>query len=401
MVNLEKINNLAQNLYLEHIELPSIFLGEGVINEITNYVKLKEFKHITFVVDNNTYKAAGERIKSNVINEGIKAHVVVLTDNEHQQVIADEQTLVELFTKTPKNTDVYIAVGAGTIHDITRFCAYYMKLPFISVPTASSVDGFTSKGAPVILKGVKKTLQTSSPLAVFADTHILARSPKELTAAGFGDIIAKYTSLLDWKISAWIGNEPYNQQAAEITKDALLLCVDHREEIESCSSYGLEILMRALIESGLVMLLLDYSRPASGAEHHLSHYWEMSLLKDDKKQLLHGAKVGVASTIIIDEYKNKLATKSVDSFIGTTLEKQLTQHWGEIKTLLDDLPSAAEVAKMLSFVHGPSTVEELGLEKQLVLESLQQAHTLRERCTGLFLLNTLSNHDNRMLGYEL
>lgn len=397
MVSLEKINNLAQNLNLEHVDLPSIFLGEGVIKEITNYLKQKEFQHITFVVDNNTYEAAGNRIKSNVINEGIEARVVVLTANEHQQVIADEQTLVELFTKTPMYTDVYIAVGAGTIHDITRFCAYYMKLPFISVPTAASVDGFTSKGAPVILKGVKKTLQTSSPIAVFADTHILANSPKKLTAAGFGDMIAKYTSLLDWKISAWIGNEPYNQQAADITKDSLQHCVDYREEIADRSSYGLEILMKALIESGLVMLLLNYSRPASGAEHHLSHYWEMSLLKDGKEQLLHGAKVGVASTIIIDEYKNKLATKSVNSFIGTTFEQQLKQYWREIMTLVDELPSAKEIAEMLSFVYGPSTVEELGLEKELVLESLQNAHTLRERCTGLFLLNTLSSH-KRIIG---
>ncbi|MCT1577676.1 sn-glycerol-1-phosphate dehydrogenase [Oceanobacillus kimchii] len=400
MVSLEKINILAQNLNLEHVELPSIFLGQGVIKEITEYLKQKEFQYITIVVDNNTYEAAGNRIKSNVINEGIEVNVVVLTDNEHQQVIADEQTLVELFTKTSVYTDVYIAVGSGTIHDITRFCAYYMKLPFISVPTAASVDGFTSKGAPVILKGVKKTLQTSSPIAVFADTNILANSPKELTAAGFGDMIAKYTSLIDWKISAWIANEPYNQQAADITKASLQLCVDHREEIADRSSYGLEILMKALIESGLVMLLLNYSRPASGAEHHLSHYWEMSLLEKDKKQLLHGAKVGVASTIIINEYKNELATKSFDSFIGTTFEQQLKQHWPEIMTLIDKLPSVKEVAEMLSLVHGPSTVEELGLEKELVLESLQNAHTLRERCTGLFLLNTLSTH-NRIIGYEL
>ncbi|MFS0749294.1 sn-glycerol-1-phosphate dehydrogenase [Oceanobacillus sp. 1P07AA] len=397
MVCLEKLNNLAQNLNSEHIDLPSIFLGKGVIKEITNYLKQNEFQHITFVVDNNTFKAAGETIKSNILNEGFEAHVVVLTDNGNQQVIADEQTLVELFTKTPMDTDVYIAVGAGTIHDITRFCAYYMKLPFISVPTAASVDGFTSKGAPVILKGVKETLQTSSPIAVFADTDILASSPKELTAAGFGDMIAEYTSLLDWKISAWIGHEPYNQQAAEITKDALQLCVDHCEEIANHSSYGLEVLMKALIESGLVMLLLNYSRPASGAEHHLSHYWEMSLLKNGKKQLLHGAKVGVASTIIIDEYKNKLATKNVDSFTGTTLGQRLTQHWQEIMTVIDDLPSAVEVAEMLSLVHGPSKVEELGLEKELVLESLQNAHTLRERCTGLFLLNTLLS-PNRIIG---
>lgn len=212
---------------------------------------------------------------------------------------------------------MFSAVGSGTIHDIVRFVSFKMDIPIIAVPTAASVDGFTSKGAPLIFRGFKNTIQTASPLAVFADINIIKKAPQELTAAGFGDIIGKYTPLLDWKISNLIANEPYNELAAHLTKNSLVACVNHVEEIAAHSELGIKILMQSLIESGLVMLALDFSRPASGSEHHLSHYWEMELLKNDQKQLLHGAKVGVAATIIIDLYEKFFLKYDVTMFQPT------------------------------------------------------------------------------------
>ncbi len=116
-------------------------------------------------------------------------------------VIADEEALIEAMLGIPQNADSIIAVGAGTIHDIARFASYKMAKPFISIPTAPSVDGFNSMGAPVVIKGVKTTYQMHSPIAVFADINVLQKAPKEMIAAGFGDMIGKYTSLADWKFS--------------------------------------------------------------------------------------------------------------------------------------------------------------------------------------------------------
>ena len=64
-------------------------------------------------------------------------------------------------------------MGAGTLHDIVRFCSDKTTKPFISIPTAPSVDGFTSMGAPLIVRGVKKTFQTAAPIGVFADIDVL------------------------------------------------------------------------------------------------------------------------------------------------------------------------------------------------------------------------------------
>ncbi len=133
---------------------------------------------------------------------GIKASKVIIPEHEAGAAAADERTLVYTLINLAEETDVIIAAGAGTIHDITRFAACQRGLPFISFPTAPSVDGFTSAGAPLILNGIKTTIQTKAPIALFADTNVLKEAPRSMTAAGFGDMLGKITSLADWEISA-------------------------------------------------------------------------------------------------------------------------------------------------------------------------------------------------------
>nr|WP_245247140.1 MULTISPECIES: iron-containing alcohol dehydrogenase [unclassified Paenibacillus] len=157
--------------------------------------------------------------------------------------------------ETPNTTDVIIAVGAGTIHDIVRFTGYKMNKPFISVPTAPSVDGFTSIGAPIIIQGEKKTISASAPDAIFADLDILTGAPQSLLAAGFCDMLGKYTSLFDWKFTHWVAGEPHCPAAERITKRALMDCVNHVQEIAQREEGGIRVLTKALIESGLAVLI--------------------------------------------------------------------------------------------------------------------------------------------------
>lgn len=269
-----------------------------------------------------------------------------------------------------------------------------MECSFISVPTAASVDGFTSKGAPLIFKGFKETIQTASPLAVFADISVLKIAPREMTAAGFGDMIGKYTSLLDWKISHLIAHEPYNKLAATITKKSLEACVKYVQQIAANEDDGLKILMQSLIESGLVMLVLDFSRPASGSEHHLSHYWEMELLKNDEKQLLHGAKVGVASAIITDLYKQFVTNFDIDHVSSNYIYiDRVKDHWPNIKEMIYQLPNGDDIRSLLKEVGGPATFKELNVSDRLVRDSLNEAYHLRDRCTGLLLINQFKKHN--------
>lgn len=391
------IKRLASQLKISNFSIPEIRVEKNAILHIRELIKRKQWKNIVVVYDQNTYLAAGEKLIKFLMNDFEEVIGININENEHGQVIANEESLVQVFIKTPNDADVLIAVGSGTIHDIVRFAGHKMNIPFISVPTAASVDGFTSKGAPLILRGVKQTIQTAAPIAVFADIDVIKAAPREMAAAGFGDILGKYTSLLDWEISKLVGNEPFHEGAASLTWKALETCVEYVEEISNADEKGITILMNALIESGLVMQILDYSRPASGAEHHLSHYWEMYLLKTNQKQLLHGAKVGVATTMIVELYKKNWKKLLRSERIKNTVYGNGIEQYGEyIFSVIEKLPSPDELKKLLEKVGGPTTVEELGIPQEIVIESLNEAHHLRDRCTGLLLLNQIKETPIRM-----
>src|SRR5690625_1672757 len=374
--------------------IPEIVIEKGALQQITSYVKSKKFTKLVLVVDENTKNVAGQALKRLLENEKNLVTTVELKPNQHGQVIANEETLVQLLVEMPNETHVILTVGSGTIHDVVRFVSFKMNIPFISVPTAASVDGFTSKGAPLIFKGFKETIQTASPLAVFADISVLKTAPRKMTAAGFGDMIGKYTSLLDWKISHLIANEPYNKLAAKLTKKSLEACVKYVHQIAANEDEGIEILMQSLIESGLVMLVLDFSRPASGSEHHLSHYWEMELLKNEEKQLLHGAKVGVASAIITDLYKQFVTNFDIDHVSSNYIYiDRVKDHWPNIKEMIYQLPNGDDIRSLLKEVGGPATFKELNVSDRLVRDSLNEAYHLRDRCTGLLLINQFKKHN--------
>lgn len=196
---------------------------------------------------------------------------------------------------------VYIAVGSGTVHDITRMIAYRKERPFISYPTAPSVDGFISNVAPVTVNGMKITEIAVAPVAVFADKKIIAGSPVRLIRSGFGDFIGKYVSLLDWKVANILTGEYFCAElyemlyaAVEDVKDCLLA--------EGTTENFTVKLLEGLLISGMCMQMAGNSRPASAAEHHIAHLLEMEILL--KCGNLHGENVGVGSVIAAGTYEN-------------------------------------------------------------------------------------------------
>ncbi|MGY4691353.1 sn-glycerol-1-phosphate dehydrogenase [Salibacterium sp. K-3] len=385
----QELQNLSENCYegcplpVEHMEVEKNSLAH-----ITGYVREKGFQKVVIIEDTNTKKAAGDKIEQLFGYANTALETVLAPENEHGQVTADERTLIHIFVHIPEDTECLLAVGSGTIHDLTRFVSANMKIPFISVPTAPSVDGFTSKGAPLILNGVKKTIQAAAPLAVFADMNVLRQAPREMTAAGFGDMAAKATSLFDWDISHLIAGEPYNEWARHVMQKAWLQCRDQAEQIAGRKDEGLAVLMESLLLSGLVMMTLDHSRPASGAEHHLSHYWELAFLKEGRKQKLHGAKVGVATAVISDLYKRSFSRPEQIQVDDPVYQRRWEENQEVIKQGIERMPSSGEMRELIGKIGGPAVPEELGLSHDLVQESLNEAHHLRDhRCTGLKLLH--------------
>ncbi len=229
------------------------------------------------VVDSNTIPGAGQNCRDGVENTGFDLITVHLKGKE---IIADERYLMQVFLQLDRKERVFLAVGSGTITDICRFVSHRSRNPFISMPTAPSVDGFTSIGAPLVVGGLKLTYLCQSPVALFADLPTLAHAPQPLIAAGVGDLLGKLLSAADFKIGHILWGELFDEQIYQRTRQAALGCIEHIDEICCGAEDGVKFLMEGLIEAGFCMLDFGNSNPASGAEHHMSHYWEMKLLRE-------------------------------------------------------------------------------------------------------------------------
>lgn len=347
-----------------------VLIESGASNQVVPYLAEKGYIRVSLVADSHTFDVIGQTLKQSIESIGIRVYVTLIIEPDKQSdVIADEASVVQVLMDIKQySTEVVIAVGSGTLHDISRFSAYSVGIPFISVPTAPSVDGFNSIGAPLIIRGEKKTIQAIGPSAIFADLDILTRAPDSMIAAGFGDMLGKYTSLFDWKFGSLSGGEPYSEEVAIRTRNALQQCVDNCDEIAKRSQEGIEILTRALIESGFAMLQFGQSHPASGAEHHLSHYWEMEFIRTGRNQILHGAKVGVGCAQISRLY-HQLATDTPDIF-----PQELRQ---AILSEIARIPDESTIKELLRKVGGPSTPQELDISDDLLARSLREAHQIR------------------------
>jgi glycerol-1-phosphate dehydrogenase [NAD(P)+] len=378
----------------DHNDIPieTIMISDDALQQVVIYLQRKRYQTVALIVDQHTFEAAGRQLSALLQGEQIHHTTCFIQPDENGDVIADEVSIVQALLEVPHDVDAILAVGSGTIHDITRFCSYKMKVPFISVPTAPSVDGFTSMGAPLIIRGVKKTIQAQAPIAVFADINVLKQAPKRMIAAGFGDMIAKYTSLIDWRFGHLIAGEPYCPLVDKITQESLQECVSNIEKIAAAEEEGVQILMNALLQSGIAMLIMGQSYPASGGEHHLSHYWEMEFLRRKKPQVLHGAKVGVSTSLIAEVYTNYFLILLNDlrenkTLLGNKTIELLERNRQKIKEWFGSLPSPLELRLMMEKVEGACTPEQLGIDQELVDRGLKEAYRLRDRFTILRFLN--------------
>ena len=380
------------------------------------------------VADQNTYRAQGEVVVAALQAAGLHVKTIVFTSPE---VVADGAHILDVLIAAGRDDWTYVAVGSGTLTDITRFVSHRTKTSFISVPTAPSVDGFASIGAPLIIHGVKDTVLAHAPIAIFADINTLAAAPRPMIAAGFGDMLAKATSVADWRIGRLLWDEPYDEAIALRTLAAVDLCVENAEAIGQGAPEASACSMDALLESGYCMLDFGTSRPASGAEHHYSHYWEMKLLQEGRPAILHGAKVGVATVsggwllrphpphvpagaagpagIVcaarapteVERIRGAYGALADDivkvqaRFLNLTeadydqIKRRIVEHWEEIQAIAAQVPPAEQIAALLRTVGGPSTTAELGLSAEEQAQAIAYGHYLRDRFTSRKLARVL------------
>jgi len=405
-----------------------IYVGNEAISHLLAYTDQHSLNRFTIISDTHTYRALGEQVEKALKARNYDVKSVVLSGAE---VIADERYVVQALLHAQLGPTTFIAVGSGTLTDITRFSSHRSGRAFISVPTAPSVDGFTSVGAPIVLSGVKTTIISQAPLAVFANIETLRSAPHRLIAAGFGDMIGKITSIADWRVGALLWEEPFDQSIYNRSKAAIDTCVQSAGEIGQDIEAGVRNLMDTLIESGLCMLDFGSSRPASGAEHHASHYWEMILLQEGRPAALHGAKVGFALIHVAAQYARLRAlsrAEMMDRLEGATLpdrdaeiatihagygplaedvikehapfldmsaaqfeqvKQRVASNWDALQEIAASVPPPEQIIEYLRQAGAVTDAEALGLSNEEVARGFQYGHYLRNRFTIMKLSRIL------------
>ncbi|HEX3020485.1 MAG TPA: iron-containing alcohol dehydrogenase family protein [Chitinispirillaceae bacterium] len=208
----------------------------------------------------------------------------------------------------PSGIHAIVAIGGGKVIDYCKYIAFILQLPIISVPTSISNDGFASPGASLLVNGKRKSQKARIPFGVVIDTEIISKSPERYTYSGIGDLISKFTAIYDWKLAYRMVQEPVNDFAVLISRNAVEVMVNHKNKDIKDLEF-LRLICGCLVMSGVAMEVSGSSRPASGSEHLISHAYDMTA----KKPTLHGIQVGV-STLAISWLQNNpehLLIKSV------------------------------------------------------------------------------------------
>jgi len=394
-------------------EVDKIVMYPGALPELPSVIaEMGKFKHIIMICDDNTYAVAGNRVE-----KMIACDQVIQLDPYHLH--ANERAVGEVQEKLNKEVDLLVAVGSGTIHDITRYVAYHRGVPFISVPTAASVDGYVSNVAAMTWNGAKKTMTACAPIAMVADIDIIAEAPMRLTASGVGDMLGKYTSLLDWKVGHALTGEYYCEHIVSLVEQALLNVRDSVEKLQARDRDAITSLMYGLVLSGVAMQHTGISRPASGSEHHISHFIEMTI-PAEVCDALHGEKVGVGLMLVSRLYhafaalsdeeiaaRLKDYKKADDAFVnekfgalageifkenakdcaeGVTAE-QVLAILPELRAWIAELPKPDQLAALLDACGACKTLEDIDLsEAEMLPELYAVAPLVRNRLTLMRLL---------------
>ena len=265
--------------------LPRIVVtGPSVLEQLPAVIAELDLPERGLIVcDSNTLKIAGRQVNEYLEIGGHQMKKVVVEGANSQELLRVEDAL--------DGMDFLVGVGGGRPIDLAKQAGFNKNIPFVSIPTAASHDGFGSARSSIRQAGRKTSMQAIPPIAVVADTTIISRAPSRLLAAGVGDIVSNQTAVLDWRLDGQKAD--YSEYAAALSEMAAQLVEDGIEKVASGTEEGVRLVVKALISSGVAMSIAGTSRPASGGEHKFSHWLDAN----SDNPALHGEQCGLGSIV--------------------------------------------------------------------------------------------------------
>lgn len=314
----------------------AVALGPGALASTPGFFReVFPGRDALILCDDHTLHAAGHTVEAALSAAGVATRRVVLEPRPgDDHLVAEDGVITSVQTLLGSTEAIAVTVGAGTVNDIGKYASFKLGREYLCVPTAASMNGYTSTIAAVLVGGVKRTLPCDQPAVIVADTEVLRAAPSHLNLAGFGDLLSKPVSQGDWLLSHVVRGVPYATRPNDILEELFRELLVQAPAIGRADAHGLQVLMEAILVSGFSMAVAGSSAPASGGEHLVSHYWDMEQLDKGLPLLgLHGTQVGVATRLSAMLFERLLALDPAAIDPGALAARRASR-----EDLLDALP---------------------------------------------------------------
>lgn len=409
-------------------ETNALRIGKGILKQVPELFK-EQFpgKSAIIVADETTYRIAGRAVCEELKAAGIEQEepFLFLDPDLHA-----EYSYIDQLTAVLKTHDaIPVAVGSGTINDLTKLASHLAGRRYMCMATAASMDGYTAFGASITANGAKQTFSCPAPQACLADLDIICAAPNKMTAAGYADLFAKITAGADWILADALGIEAIDPQAWSIVQDGLHDSLSDPRGIACNNPEAISKLIEGLMLGGFAMQWSKSSRPASGAEHQFSHLWNMEHFLNNGENISHGFQVSIGMLAVSALYEVVLKTpfdqldveacckawptpeesdqQALQMFAGTDFPtigvqetkakyiskeglsielKRLKDNWPEIRLRLSkQIIPYKEAKERLILVGAPTEPEDIGMTRSQLREAFIRAQFIRRRFTVLDL----------------
>ncbi|WP_114391455.1 iron-containing alcohol dehydrogenase [Notoacmeibacter marinus] len=359
------------------------------------------------VCDPATFKAMGERVAKAL--RGIGEVTEIVLDHPH----ADMATVRDLQERL-KPFPTAVAVGSGSINDLTKFATLQNGRRYCVFATAGSMNGYTSSTASITLdSGLKVSLPAQVPAGFFVDLDVCAAAPAWLNAAGFGDCLCRSVAQIDWWMSHRLLGTMYRHEPYLIEIPDEIRLMEQARGIAAGDIEAIGTLFRVLTLCGLGINFTGVSNHGSMGEHQISHYIDC-FAGERHPGSTHGQQVGVTTLTMarlqehflsreqapevgptqIDEadmarrmgpevaaqcaeYYRK---KAFDQKAADAFNERIGKLWPELREeCLAMRVGPQRLAKYLEAAGGPTTAEALGIPVEFYREAVSHAHEMRDR----------------------
>ncbi len=388
-------------------ELKAVECDSGNVRRAGSLLQKHGFpKSILLVADQNTL-AAADGIEKSLIDAGFS-----IKPKLYKDLRAADMQEVRVLESLMGDVDGVLSVGTGSLNDICRLSSFRQKKAFAIFATAPSMDGFASGSTPITENNFKISYVAHQPSVILTDTELLSKAPQVLKSAGFGDMIAKYTGLVDWQVSHLTTGEYLCPRIFDLTKDALMRIVALADKLTAEDEEAAAAVFESLVLTGIAMRVANCTRPGSGTEHIISHFWECKKLEQGLISDFHGKKCGVATVLVNRFYHELVARKNItphkekldwdeicaaygpklgaemmkvntpETITAETSPAILAQNWEKICRIVNEqLPTDEALLALMQRAHCATTIEEIAVSKELGEQGFYYHPFMRRRMT--------------------